>query len=116
MNSPGASARDRLDLPNPYHNHLPSFTPNLNRPSSHTGMVGITPAPDQGPVGVGPSLGGPGALSQNPNLQDILVRARFSTETRGAPSPHQGHFRQLAVILNRHASTSSPIPQNITIH
>ncbi|KAK0153082.1 Tripartite motif-containing protein 16 [Merluccius polli] len=36
------------------------------------------------------------AFRKNPNLKDILVRARFSTKTGSAPSPHQGHFQQLA--------------------
>ena len=39
----------------------------------------------------------------------------FSTDIRGAPSPHQSHFQQLAVVRNQHASTSSPTPQNLTI-
>jgi hypothetical protein len=55
------------------------------------------------------------ALRKNRNLQDVLVRARFSTYTGGAPSQHRGHFQQLAVIRNQLASTSSPIIQKLTI-
>ncbi|CAL8241565.1 unnamed protein product [Gadus morhua 'NCC'] len=38
-----------------------------------------------------------------------------SSDIRGAPSPHQSHFQQLAVVRNQHASTSSPTPQKLTI-